>query len=115
MSFVMSDAIRMAASLVPGLPGSDLPVRDFPFGAQEGHQVTDGRTFVDGEPGSGALRLQGVDEAIQPPSARRRLVGRGAREWREDGREGRPEEPRAGAIPPDPTAHRDEKPRPDVR
>ena len=119
MSFVMSDAIRMAASLVVflllGVSGSDLPVEGFALDAQAAHQIAERDALIDGEARPGRFRFQGVDEAVQAAPASCRRARRGTGVWGQDGREGRPQQVRPGAIPPRSTAGGNEKSRPDVR
>lgn len=115
MSFVTSDAIRMAASLVPGLPGSDLPVEGAPLGREARDELAHGGSFVDGPPGRGGFGLDGLDEPRRASPPVRRGAGRRGGEGGEDGREGGLEEPRPRAVAPGPAADGHEEPRPDER
>ena len=84
MSFVMSVAIRMAASLARVVPGSDLPVEGFALGAQAAHQLAEREAF-DRRPGAPRPlplpgRRRGGPGRPGPPrpgAARGRRTGRG--------------------------------------
>lgn len=115
MSFVTSDAIRMAASLVPGLPGSDLPVEGFPLGREARDELAHRGPFPDGEAGPGRLGLDRLDEARDAARGARRGSRGGSSEGGEDGRERSLEEPRTRAVASRPPANGDEEPRADER